>query len=294
MDMWGLWISGDVVLRDSDTECSALGLHAPLFGSRTTPMMPYSRRLAKSIIVTLLGQERRPRKVLRGLAAGYRICVSPRDNLGYLLGTTEPHLQRAIRRYVSDGDTVYDIGANIGYVSLSFAKRVGSKGRVFAFEPIPETFDLLAKNVELNKLNNIKTLNVAASDSTGETIIRIPRSLSMSSLVWHHTDPSAVELSIKTVVIDELVKAGELPSPKFVKIDVEGAEGLVVQGMRDTIANTRPVLFLECSDIGRQTTWQLLSELGYQCSGAASRKRIETFEDYRHSDFLWLPTHSDN
>jgi len=250
------------------------------------------RQVAKSSAVLLLGRERKPRKILRGLAAGYRICVSPCDNLGYLLGTTEPHLQRVIRQYVSAGDTAYDIGANVGYVSLSLAKRVGPQGQVFAFEPIPQTFDWLEKNVKLNQLDNITTLMVAASDRPGETTIRIPESLSMSSLVWHRNDPSAIELPIKTVVIDELVKTGSVPPPQFVKIDVEGAEGLVVEGMRGTIADCKPILFLECSEIGRATTWPLLSELGYRCHAAATRTPVKAFEQYRNADFLWLPSHS--
>ena len=96
------------------------------------------RHFAKSCIVLLLGRESRPRKIIHGLASGYLICVSPADNLGYLLGTTEPHLQKIIKEYVGTGDTVYDIGANIGYVSLSLAKRVGPDGCVIAFEPIPQ------------------------------------------------------------------------------------------------------------------------------------------------------------
>ena len=247
------------------------------------------RRVAKSSAILLLGREQRPRQILRGLAAGYRICVSPCDNLGYLLGTTEPHLQQVIRQYVAEGDTVYDIGANVGYVSLSLAKQVGPQGQVFAFEPIPQTFALLKNNVQLNHLDNIKTLNVAASDKSGETTIRIPESLSMSSMVWHRNDPSAIELQIETVRIDELVGAGNLPAPKFVKIDVEGAEALVVQGMRHTIAGSKPVLFLECSEIGRATTWQLLSDLGYRCQAAATRNPVTAFDEYRNSDFLWLP-----
>ncbi|MGB9199760.1 MAG: FkbM family methyltransferase [Terriglobales bacterium] len=247
------------------------------------------RHLAKSGIVLFLGQEKKPRTILRGLAAGYSICVSPRENLGYLLGTTEAHLQRSIKQYVSRGDTVYDIGANIGYVSLSLAKQVGPQGRVFAFEPVPRTFDLLTRNVQLNHLDNIQALKVAASDRSGETSIRVPESLSMSSMVWHRKDPSAIEIPIKTVALDELVKSGNLTAPSFVKIDVEGAEGLVVQGMLDTVAASKPVLFLECSDIGRETTWQLLSKMGYRCQAAITRKWVTSFDQYRSSDFLWLP-----
>ena len=247
------------------------------------------RRFAKSGIALLLGREKRPRTIWWGLAAGYRICVSPRENLGYLLGLADTPLQTAIRQYVSCGDTVYDIGANIGYVCLMLAKQVGSQGRVVAFEPVPQIFELLNRNVGLNTLSNITTLNVAASNESCEATIRVPECLSMSSMVWHRNDPSAIELRIKTKAIDELVKAGDLALPSFVKIDVEGAEGLVLEGMQDTIANRKPVLFLECSDIGRQTAWPLLRNLGYRCQLASTRKSVDTFEEYRHSDFLWLP-----
>ena len=267
--------------------CASVGL------GRVKPLtmrtIPAIRNLAKSCAIALLGREAKPRTIIRGLASGYRILVSPTENLGYLLGTAEPHLQRIIREYVGSGDTVYDIGANMGYISLSLAKRVGARGRVIAFEPVPQNVHLLRRNLEDNKLTNVELLAVAASDTSGEAVIRIAENLSMASLIWHRHNPSAVELVIKTVVIDNLVDAGQLPEPRFVKIDVEGAEGQVLQGMRRTVAKARPVLFVECSDAGRETTWRLLSELGYRCQSAVTRKWTSGFEDYRHSDFLWLP-----
>jgi FkbM family methyltransferase len=247
------------------------------------------RQIAKSSVVLLFGRKKKARKILGGLAAGFRICVSPSENLGYLLGTTERRLQQAIRSYVSSGDTVYDIGANIGYISLALAKQVGPQGQVIAFEPIPQTFDSLSKNVALNKLSNIKVLNIAASDRAGETTIRTRDNPAESSMVWYRNDPSATEVSISTSAIDDLVRTCKIPPPDFVKIDVEGAEGLVVQGMRDTLATSKPVLFLECSDIGRETTWPLLCELGYRCQSATTWKRVVEFDEYRDFDFLWLP-----
>lgn len=247
------------------------------------------RRLAKSCLVLLLGDERKPRTIVRGLASGYRICVSPAENLGYLFGTAEPHLQKAIKEYVASGDTVYDIGANLGYVSLALAKRVGPHGRVIAFEPVPENSDLLRKNIEVNQLKNVQVFDCAASDHSGKTVIRIVKNLSTASLVWHKNDPSATELEIRTEAIDHLVAAGDLGPPKFVKIDVEGAEGQVLQGMRRTIASAKPVLFVECSEAGREAAWHLLRDLGYRCQSAITRKWVTAFEEYRHSDFLWLP-----
>jgi FkbM family methyltransferase len=244
---------------------------------------------AKSFIVFLLGSESKPRTILRGFASGYRICISPAENLGYLLGTDEPHLQKAIRRYVAAGDTVYDIGANLGYVSLSLANRVASGGHVIAFEPVPRNIEQFRRNIEINKITNVRLLEFAASDRAGEAVIRVAENWSTASLVWHRNNPTASEIRIRTVSIDELVATGELSYPKFVKIDVEGAEGAVLEGMSHTLAAARPVLFVECSDAGRDTAWRLLRELGYRCQSAITGEAVNAFDEYRHSDFLWLP-----
>jgi FkbM family methyltransferase len=241
-------------------------------------------------MILWLGPEIRPRKIVRGLASGYQICVSPADNLGYLLGTNERHLQRIIREYVAPGDTVYDIGANIGYVSLSLAKSVGPSGRVIAFEPVPKNVLCFRESIRINQLTNVQLLECAVSDQNGEAVIRIAENLSTASLVWHRNNSCAIELTIRTVQIDKLVESGDLDYPRFVKIDVEGAEGSVLKGMLRTVAAAQPVLFIECSDAGRETTWPLLQQLGYRCQSAITRKPVSSLEEYRHSDFLWLPT----
>jgi FkbM family methyltransferase len=177
----------------------------------------------------------------------------------------------------------------MGYVALSLARQVGPRGQVAAFEPIPQNLRLLRQNLEQNRLGNVEVFDLAASDRNGEAVIRITENLSTASLVWHANDKSAVELVIKTVVIDDLVDAGSLSLPSFIKIDVEGAEGLALRGMQRTIALSKPILFVECSDAGRETSWQLLQSLHYRCQSAISGKWIDTFDAYRHSDFLWLP-----
>jgi FkbM family methyltransferase len=249
------------------------------------------RSFAKSCIVLLWGTESKPRTIVRGLASGYRISVSPAQRLGYLLGTDEPHLQKAIRDYVAAGDTVYDIGANIGYVSLSLARRVGPGGKVIAFEPVQQNIDAFRQNIAINRLTNIRLFEFAVSDRTGDAVIRMAENPSTASMVWHQNNSSATEFRIRTVSIDELVEAGELGYPRFVKVDVEGAEDSVILGMRRTLAAARPVLFVECSEAGRENSWHLLRDLGYQCQSANTRKSVTALEDYRHSDFLWLFPH---
>jgi FkbM family methyltransferase len=252
--------------------------------------VPKIKNIAKSCAVFIFGRERRPRRILRGLPSGYTIKVSPAENLSYLVGTAELHLQRAIRRYVTDGDTVYDIGANVGYVSLSLAKQVGSSGYVAAFEPVPQNIEVLRENIRNNELTNVQVFDVAASEKQGQAIIRFAGNLAMASLVWHKGNALSTEVVVKTVALDDLVEAGDLPGrPKFVKIDVEGAEGLTLVGMKRTLAAAKPVVFIECSETGRETAWQLLRQLEYRCQSAISGREVDSLDQYRHSDFLWLP-----
>jgi FkbM family methyltransferase len=217
------------------------------------------------------------------------MVISPAQNLSYLAGTAEPHLQRIIRQYVSTGYAVYDIGANMGYVSLSLARQVGPAGTVVAFEPLPQNLALLRANIELNHLGNIKLMDKAASDRNGTAILRVADAPSMASLVWHKDDPNATQSTIETVAIDDLVDNRLLPLPRFVKIDVEGSEGQVLQGMARTLARALPVIFVEASDCGRVSSWALLRGLGYTCRRAVEQTEVRMFEEYRHADFLWLP-----
>ncbi len=251
--------------------------------------MQIFRRAVKQLFVLALGDEVRPRRILRGLASGCRIVVSPNEHLGYLLGTAEPHLERAIRKYVRPGDTTYDIGANLGYVTLSLSTRVGPSGQVFSFEPLPNNLTRLREAVSASHRANITVLDFAASDSSGTAMIRTAGNDSMASLVWHKDDPAAAEYSIRTEPIDRLVASGRLPKPAFVKIDVEGADGKVIQGMTQTIAECRPVIFVECSESGREISWSIMKGFGYRCESATAGREIPSLAEYRHSDFLWLP-----
>jgi FkbM family methyltransferase len=184
---------------------------------------------------------------------------------------------------------VYDIGANIGFASLALAKRVGRQGQVVAFEPLPENAKLLRSTVQHSRLTNVQVFDCAASNESSEATIRVAGNRATASMVWHRNNAEASEIRVKTAAIDELVESGVIPPPQFAKIDVEGAEAYVLNGMRRTIAKTKPVIFIECSDAGRHTAWEILSALHYRCQSAITCKWVTTFEEYRHSDFLWLP-----
>ncbi|MGY8951422.1 MAG: FkbM family methyltransferase, partial [Flavobacteriales bacterium] len=74
----------------------------------------------------------------------------------------------------------------------------------------------------------------------------------------------------------------------FIKIDVEGSEGLVVSGMKELISREKPIIYIECSDRGRETVWNILKELNYTCYFTSKQEEeVVDFNQYRHNDFLW-------
>jgi FkbM family methyltransferase len=142
---------------------------------------------------------------------------------------------------------VYDVGANLGFFSLVAARLVGaSEGRVYAFEPAPENAEAIRRNAQLNLLPNITVIDRAVSSHAGTARLQIVDDQSWSRLEEFGAHPGTeVVLEVETVSIDGLLDAGELPPPALVKIDVEGAELAVLEGMAKTIAEHRPVIVCE-------------------------------------------------
>ena len=133
------------------------------------------------------------------------------------------------------GQNFLDIGANIGYYSLMASKIIGSTGRVYSFEPSNREFRRLLKNIELNNCTNIIPLNIALSDLNNEIEFSVAKG---------HTGLNSIIIADKSVVkISQITKAMRLDSiinsenRKFhlVKIDVEGAELLVLKGMEEIL-----------------------------------------------------------
>ncbi len=104
-------------------------------------------------------------KIAAGSLAGYTIQLDMQVDKDYWLGTYEQELQAALPHLVPAGATIYDVGANIGYVSLLLAKAAGAGGRVFAFEALPSNIQQLNRNVELNRMEStIIVVPVAVTD----------------------------------------------------------------------------------------------------------------------------------
>src|ERR1043166_1571170 len=152
---------------------------------------------------------------------------------------------RLFRELIAPGMVVIDVGANIGYFSLLASKLVGTTGSVHAFEPDPVNCRLLRKNVRLNRASNIKVIQTALSDSDAPVSLFLNSDNKGDHRIWNNDDESRKRIHVSATTLDQyLKKTGKTPS--FIKIDVQGAEGRVLEGMKETLARSGPThLILE-------------------------------------------------
>jgi FkbM family methyltransferase len=160
--------------------------------------------------------------------------------------TSEPEYA-LLPTLLSPGDCVIDVGANIGIYTKRCSELVGRDGRVIAFEPVPETFALLAGNVQRFGFSNVTLINAALSDEAAFVGMRVPtfdtglKNVYEARLV-HDTDRQTEGLHVMVLRLDAL----NIPQRvALVKIDVEGHEAFVLRGMVDLLQRDHPSLIVE-------------------------------------------------
>jgi FkbM family methyltransferase len=196
-------------------------------------------------------------RIMRGSMAGVRINLGG-SFLRYLTGDAEPEVQEALAELIKPGQTVYDVGANIGFFTILCSRLVGPQGKVYAFEPIPENLVTLRHNIALNKLTNVVVVEQALSASTGTAEMFVSPWSAFHSLdvagasKRENHGPDGGQITVATVTLDEFLQRDGVSAPDLVKLDVEGAELLVVEGMRETLRTVQPLLLVEVHDTNRE------------------------------------------
>ena len=220
---------------------------APLAGSvifDLNRLRSLSRDVNEALIRSLCASVPLDDSVLCRVLGRYKMYVDPRD-VGLaphlmLDGYWEMHVTEAILGFVRSGMTVVDVGANQGYFTMLLADLVGPGGHVFAAEPNPHMMGLLQKSVLLNGFRTwVSPVVQALSASSGETVaLHVPKDLPQNgSIMWQGNETSE-RIAIETLSLDDLIGDGPID---FIKIDVEGAEQAVWDGMARIIARNRPV-----------------------------------------------------
>jgi FkbM family methyltransferase len=152
------------------------------------------------------------------------------------LGGFESYEANVFRDAIKPGMNIVDIGAHIGYYALLSAKQTGPLGKVFAYEPEPGNFNLLQKNATANQLSNIIPLNTALSDTSGSRELFLEK-YNKGHHSFARNKNTIQTISVPTQTLDDSLKGLGSPRIDIIKIDVEGAEPIVLRGMRETIRN---------------------------------------------------------
>ena len=134
-----------------------------------------------------------------------------------------------------------DIGANVGYYSLLASRQVGASGRVYAFEASPSIFTELARNLAINNATNVVARNVAVTRTCAKVPIFLNNrgNLGESTIIpaQANRQSARLETMIDGYPLTQLVETDVICSARFIKIDVEGAEWLVLQGMKGALSD---------------------------------------------------------
>lgn len=183
----------------------------------------------------------------------------------YVSGSFEPNEFAFIDRVLAPGMTVVDVGANDGLYTVFAARRVGPTGRVLAVEPSSRERANLARNVERNKLSNVTVWPSALGAAAGQANLKIAHGLHAGHNTFGtfaYDDVLAVDSELVAVeTLDDVVQRRALPRVDFIKIDVEGAEVGVLQGARQVLMSSRPLLLLEANEPALQAQGTSVQEL---------------------------------
>lgn len=180
-----------------------------------------------------------------------------------------------VRTKLKSGDTFVDVGSHVGYFTVLASKIVGDTGKVYAFEPCSRNFEVLLKNIEANKLSNVVAVNKAVSNvnGTADFYNYDPRHWALSSLCPERNKPvQASSLTVmgsnkvETIRLDDYFNSQKI-MPAMIKIDVEGAEPEVLEGLGEFMGKI-PLMMLE-DVVGNAIT--KAKTYGYAISGGCNK-----------------------
>jgi FkbM family methyltransferase len=150
-------------------------------------------------------------------------------------GVCEPDISHLISQILRSGDVFVDVGANVGYDTLLGSSLVGSRGQVIAIEASPTTFDELKKNIALNNSTNIRTVNAAVSDRVGKLDLFDISARNRGAATTLAGRGGKLIASVDALPLAEILTPSEMCGVRLVKIDVEGAEPMILNNILDNI-----------------------------------------------------------
>ena len=180
-------------------------------------------------------------KLRVGHGAGLSWCRHHRYVNGYWLGNYELPVQEALHRLLRRDDVFYDVGANAGFFTLLASRFVGPRGRVYAFEPVPDSIGSIRDQIRVNSLANVTVVEKAVDRVAGSAAFSYDPAV---NAVAHLGGPASGErqLVVETTTLDDFAAAAGFPHA--LKLDVEGAEVSVLEGAA-RVLESRPRWLIE-------------------------------------------------
>jgi FkbM family methyltransferase len=207
-------------------------------------------------------------QVAAGELKGLKLLLDLQTKKNYWLGTYEPELQNAAHEFVRPGMVIFDVGANIGYISLLMARLSGKSGHIFSFEALPNNVELLQKNISLNHMESIiKVVPKAVVNESHAVTFLTHTSNAMGKAFGSagRDEHYEREITVSGLALDDFVFSEGNPAPDLIKMDIEGGEVLAVKGMQRLLNEKHPLMFIELhGEEAARAMWLSLSNAGYE------------------------------
>jgi FkbM family methyltransferase len=183
-------------------------------------------------------------------------------------------IQNSIRPYIKEGGLLFDIGANIGQYAIPFSEFIGEHGKVYCFEPDLKNYAFLNFNATINKSSNIVCCNFGVGQQEGESTFYCDSETGgrLSSFIKSNVGKNykGLELKTKVLKLDTLINMYGVPD--FVKIDVEGFELDVINGLTTDLTDT--IWLIEVRENTKIYVFEYFIERGYECFHCENEMRL--------------------
>ena len=252
--------------------------------------METHKRIARRLIWTLFGKNIHATDALPVLTGPLKGRLLPKrpalDQMSMLFGRYEPAVISEILRLAGTTKVAYDVGANLGYVTLALAHGMKNGGKVFAFEPVPGNVEFLKEVASLNRLEErVAIFPLALGNAQGQQQFIMWGSSAMHLLESAINGQDAARcpsMMVEGSTLDSVVFERKLPPPDLIKIDVEGAEALVLEGASRLLSAHAPIIILEIhGPASARKTWAILGNLNYRWLKLTGNNR-STVPDKEH------------
>ncbi|HSW54282.1 MAG TPA: FkbM family methyltransferase [Ignavibacteriaceae bacterium] len=172
-----------------------------------------------------------------------------------------------IKNFVHEGDTIIDVGGNLGFFVLILTDLINDSGKIYSFEPSNRLNKKLASTIRINNLKNVEIINLALGEAEGSTTLHYnPKQSGLSSIVSDFEENSLSE-EIKITTLNKFSE--NIPGRvSFIKIDTEGYEPQVLRGAKELIFRDKPTIYIELGgeyQASSADALKILNELNYFC-----------------------------